>query len=182
MIVCTVLIALAISTAGLTTSGPEGSVNGLRSLGYSLVPAAKKVLLTGREVAVDSRWGIEPHVDPGEVALRRLKEGALDLHNLRLEGTGPNRIVLRVVPGKIQTSPRLVSDEAYALKITPTRIEITGNDNPGLLHGVQSLLQLLRSKGGGAWSLPEADIEDWPICPSALFTGIPSITRTVRKR
>ena len=47
----------------------------------------------------------------------------------------------------------------------PQRIEITGNANPGLLHGVQSLLQLLRLKSGGAWSLPEAEIEDWPALP-----------------
>ncbi len=161
----TVLITLAISTSSLTASAPEGSVNGLRSLGYSLVPAAKKVQLTGREVAVDSRWGIEPHVDPGEIAIRRLKEGALELHNLRLEGTGPGRIVLRVVPGKVKTTPRPASDEAYALKITPQRIEITGNGSSGLLYGVQSLLQLLRVRSGGAWYLPEAEIEDWPTLP-----------------
>ncbi len=165
MTLSTVLITLAISTSSLTASAPAGSVNGLRSLGYSLVPAAKKVQLTGREVAVDSRWGIEPHVDPGEIAIRRLKEGALELHNLRLEGTGPGRIVLRVVPGKVKTTPRPASDEAYALKITPQRIEITGNGSSGLLYGVQSLLQLLRVRSGGAWYLPEAEIEDWPTLP-----------------
>ncbi|HVN79054.1 MAG TPA: family 20 glycosylhydrolase, partial [Terriglobia bacterium] len=161
----TFLITLLISTSTLAASVPDGSVNGLRSLGYSLVPAAKKVQLTGREVVIDSRWGIEAHVAPGEIALRRLKEGALDLHNLRLEGTGPGRIVLRVIPGKVKTTSPPGSDQAYALKISSQQIEITGNGSPGLLYGVQSLLQLLRLRGSGAWYLPEVEIEDWPTLP-----------------
>ena len=165
MILGVVLITLLFSISGLATPAPEGVVNGLRSLGYSLVPAAKKVQVTGREVAVDSTWGVEPQVDSGEIAIRRLKQGALELHGLKLEGTGPGRIVLRVVPGKVKAAPRSTSDEAYTLKITRERIEIAGNGHPGLLHGVQSLLQLLRLKSGGAWHLPEAEIEDWPALP-----------------
>ena len=160
-----VLIALAISISGLATSAPEAFVTGLRALGHSLVPAPKKAQLTGRAVAVDSTWGIEPQGNPSPIAIRRLKEGALDLHNLKFEGTGTGRIVLRMVPGTVKTAPPSTSDEAYTLRITPQRIEITGNGNPGLLHGVQSLLQLLRPMGGGAWHLPETEIEDWPTLP-----------------
>ncbi len=159
------LITLAISISGLAAPAPEGGVNGLRSLGYSLIPAAKKVQLTGREIVLDPSWGVEPQVNPGEISVRRLKEGALELHSLRFEGTGPGRIVLQVASGKVATAPQSTSDEAYALKITPRRIEITGNDNPGLLHGVQSLLQLLRPRSGGTWYLPEGEIEDWPALP-----------------
>jgi len=160
-----IVVLLASSISSLAPSAPEGLVSGLRSLGYSLVPAAKKVQLTGRDVAVDSTWGVELQVNPAQIAVRRLKEGALELHSLRLEGTGPARIVLRVVPGTVKTAPPSTSDEAYVLRITPQRIDITGNGNPGLLHGVQSLLQLLRLKSGGAWYLPEAEIEDWPALP-----------------
>ena len=84
-----ILAVLVVVTSGFASFSSEGSINGLRSLGYSLVPAAQKVELTGREVSVDSTWGVEPQVDPGEIAVRRLREGALELHNLRLEGTGP---------------------------------------------------------------------------------------------
>ncbi len=156
------LATLAISIFGSIASAAEGSVGTLRALGYSLIPAAQKVQLTGGEVAVDSTWGVEPQVDPGHMAVRRLKAGALELHNLRLEGAGPVRIVLRVVPGTVKQAPSTTENEAYALKITPQRIEVTGSGDPGLLHGVQSLLQLLRSSGDGAWRLPEAEIEDWP--------------------
>ncbi len=159
------LITFAISISGLATPAPTGFVNGLRSLGYSLIPAAKKVQLTGLEITVDPTWGIESQVDPGEIAVRRLKEGALELHGLKFEGTGPGRIVLRIVPGRVKTVSSSASDEAYALKITRQRIEITGNHNPGLFYGVQSLLQLLRLKESGACKLPEAEIEDWPALP-----------------
>jgi hypothetical protein len=162
MILRSFLIALAISVSGLAASAAEGTVNGLRSLGYSLVPAAKRVELTGREILVDSTWGIDSQMDPAEIAVRRLKEGALDLHNLMFAGTGPGRIVLRVVPGRVQAAPPSTLAEAYALKITSQRVLITGNGKPGLLHGVQSLLQLLRLKSSGGWHLPEAEIEDWP--------------------
>ena len=161
----TALISFAISISGLRASAAEGSVSELRSFGYSLIPAAKNVQLTGREFTIDSTWGVEPQVDPGEISVRRLREGAFDIHNLKLEGTGPRRIVLRVVPGKVKAAPPSTSDEAYTLKIASQRIEITGNGDPGLLHGVQSLLQLFRFKSGTAWNLPEGEIEDWPTLP-----------------
>ena len=160
-----VLAAAAISVSGLAARSSEDLVTALRSLGYSLVPAAQKVRLTGREVAIDPTWGIDPPLDRGQIAVRRMKEGALELYNLRLEGTGPGRIVLREAPGAVKDAPPPTSAEAYALKISPQRIEITGNGAPGLLHGVQSLLQLLRPKGGGTVHLPEAEIEDWPALP-----------------
>ena len=158
------LAVLAILASTLAAYSVEGMVNDLRALGYSLVPAAQKVKLTGREIPVDSTWGVEA-ADPKEIAARRLLEGASDLHSLMLKGTGPGRIVLRVVPGTVKAAPPSTSDEAYALKITPQRIEIAGNAGPGLLYGVQTLLQLLHAKCCGTWSLPEAEIEDWPALP-----------------
>ena len=160
-----ILVTLAISFSGLADSTPEGFVNGLKSLGYSLIPAAKKVQLTGREIIMDSTWGVEPKVDPGEISVQWLKEGAIELHSLRFAGTGTGRIVLRLAPGIVKSAPSTVSDQAYVLKITPQQIEIIGNSNPGLFYGVQSLLQLIRPRGAGAWHLPEATIEDWPALP-----------------
>ena len=165
MILRAFLLTLFFLVFGLTALAVEGTVTGLRSLGYSLVPAAKKVQLTGREVVVDSTWRIEPQVDSADIAVRRLNEGAIDLHSLKFSGPGPGRIVLRVSPGRVQEAPASTATEAYALQIAPQRIEITGNGKPGLLHGVQSLLQLLRLRSGGTCYLPEAVIEDWPALP-----------------
>ncbi len=161
----TILIAVAVFVAGVDASTPQGSANELRSMGYSLVPAAQKVRLTGREIRIDSTWGVETRVDSGEIAVRRLKEGVLELHGLKLEGTGSGRIILKVAPGTVSGAPPSCSDEAYLLKINLQRIEITGNGSPGLLHGVQTLLQLLRIKSGQEWFVPEAEVEDWPALP-----------------
>ncbi len=159
------LAILALLVSSLASSAPEGPVNGMRSLGYSLVPAPQKVRLTGRDVVLDSTWAVETQVESGQIAVRRLKEGAVELHRLTLDGKGAGRIVLRVAPGSVRATPQTTSDEAYVLKIAPQRIEIAGNTDQGLLHGVQSFLQLLRSNGGVGWRLPEAEIEDWPALP-----------------
>ncbi len=49
-----IFITVVVSGAGSATSTPQEFVNGLRSMGYSLLPAAQKVRLTGREIPVDS--------------------------------------------------------------------------------------------------------------------------------
>ncbi len=157
------LVVLPTLAFTLAPSSAGGVVNDLRALGYSLVPAAQKVTLTGREISIDSTWGVDS-TDPKEIAVRRLQEGMPALHGLRFDGTGQGRIVLRTVPGTVKAGPTTLR-EAYALKILPGRIEIIGNAGPGLLHGVQSLLQLVRAKSYGRWSLPEAEIEDWPALP-----------------
>ena len=158
------LILAALFCFGASLSLPGESVTALRSAGYSLLPAAKKVRLTGHDIQVDPAWGIEQSVPASDISARRLKEGALELHGLALEGTGKNRIVLRVALGRVSLAPAAVTDEAYALAITPQRIEIVANGAPGLLHGVQSLLQLMRRRHG-EWQIPEGEIEDWPTLP-----------------
>jgi hexosaminidase len=155
---------LAILASTSASSSATGAITELRSMGYSLVPAARNVQLRGREVSVDSTWGIDA-ADPKEIAARRLTAGALELHNLTFEGKGSGRIILRTTPRAVKAAPASTSEEAYVLKIAPERIELTGNAGPGLLHGVQTLLQLLRVQSRGTWSLPEGEIEDWPALP-----------------
>ncbi len=157
------LVSLALLT-GVVSPGSANLVGGLRAMGYSLVPAAKKVQLTGREVMLDRTWGVDSQVSVDDIALRRLGEGAAEFWNLKLEASGRGRIVLRIVSAKVKEAPQAVSQEAYALNIAPDVIEITGNSGPGLLYGVQTLLQLGRPQGGGC-RLPEAAIEDWPALP-----------------
>jgi hexosaminidase len=159
----TTLVALALLIAAVSP-GSAGFVDGLRSMGYSLVPVPKKVQLTGREVPIDAGWRVEAQVPQDDIAVRRLKDGAAELWNLNLAGSGQGRIVLRILPSKVKDAPESTSKEAYGLSIAPGLIEITGNAGPGLLYGVQSLLQLARRAGGGC-RLPEVVIEDWPALP-----------------
>jgi len=60
--------------------------------------------------------------------------------------------------------PILGEDESYALEISSTQATLRAPTVLGALHGLETLLQLLRSDAGG-WYLPEAKIDDRPRFP-----------------
>ncbi|MBN2287734.1 MAG: beta-N-acetylhexosaminidase [Candidatus Glassbacteria bacterium] len=147
--------ASSIAAADFTT--------GLRSLGYSLIPAPRQVELAGREVRLGPGWSLECELGPGHIACRSLVLGLRELHGLEPAGTGGPAIVLRVAPGTVKGTPDpLLNSQGYRLSIGPGRIEVVGEAEPGLFYGVQSLLQLIRKDGSGGWLLPEGVIRDWP--------------------
>ena len=62
-----------------------------------------------------------------------------------------------------------IGDEGYKLKVSPTAITISANDDKGLFYGIQTLVQLLpadiesKEKVTTAnWSIPAVDITDYP--------------------
>ena len=72
------------------------------------------------------------------------------------------------VPFSHPLSPALTSQpEGYALVVTPKFIVVIGNDPAGAYYGLQTLRQLLSSKGG-KHRFVGADICDWP---SLRFRG-----------
>ena len=140
-----------------------GSTTELRGLGYSLIPAPQQAALEGHDIQIDASWGIV--CEPGEdhIAARRLREAAVELHGLEFKGTGPGRIILRLDPETVRkVKTKECKEQAYRIIISSSQIEITGNAEPGLFYGVQSLLQLLKARAGGTWSLPAGTITDWP--------------------
>ena len=56
--------------------------------------------------------------------------------------------------------------QGYTLTITPEQVTVCGNDAAGLLHGVQTLRQIIRQSG---WTLPALIIEDAPSIPARGF-------------
>ena len=56
--------------------------------------------------------------------------------------------------------------QGYTLTITPEQVIVCGNDAAGLLHGVQTLRQIIRQSG---WTLPALIIEDAPSIPARGF-------------
>ncbi|MEW5974276.1 MAG: beta-N-acetylhexosaminidase [Acidobacteriota bacterium] len=141
----------------------RGVATDLRLLGYSLIPSPQQTQLSGREIYLDASWQVASELVPNHVARRRLEEGLRTLHGLELSGQGKNRILLRIQKDAVPSGPRdEARPQAYALRLAPQRIEVVGNGDPGVFYGVQSLLQLLRSRGGRGWSLPEGTITDWP--------------------
>lgn len=55
-----------------------------------------------------------------------------------------------------------LGDEGYLLHVTPQRILIAGNSAVAVFHGIQTLIQLLPSKGSDNAALPCVSIKDWP--------------------
>jgi hexosaminidase len=104
-----------------------------------------------------------PEAGKDNMAVKRLVQGANELHGLAFQGTGEKKVVLSVKPAVVKgTDDPELNRQGYLLKVTSSRIEITGNEEEGLFYGVQSLLQLLRRDPAGQLILPECTIRDWP--------------------
>jgi hypothetical protein len=135
----------------------------LRLRGFSLLPAPQKVELGEKNIVVDGLWTVDTKVGREDIAVRRLVEGALDLHKLAFAKKGEKKVVLAVQPGTVEaTTDPALNEQGYLLRITAEKIEITGNSRVGLFYGVQSLLQLLRRDKAGQLTVPESVIRDWP--------------------
>lgn len=50
----------------------------------------------------------------------------------------------------------------YTLKVTPEKIVIKGNDGPGVFYGMQTLIQLLPTRGGILPTIGAVEIKDYP--------------------
>ncbi len=135
----------------------------LRARGFSLLPAPQKLELSEHNVIVDGSWIVSSNVSKENIAIKRLIQGADELHKLSFSANGQKKIVLSVKPGTVnETSDPALNEQGYLLRVTPALIEITGNGNAGLFYGVQSFLQLLRRDATGDLILPECVIKDWP--------------------
>ena len=138
-------------------------ITALRARGFSLIPAPQQVELGAKNIVVDGSWWVDSKVAKDDIAMKRLLQGAADLHGLTFSAKGGKKIVLSVKAGTVKaTDDPALNEQAYFLKITPETVEITGNGRAGLFYGVQSLLQLLRRDHAGRLIIPESEIRDWP--------------------
>ena len=55
----------------------------------------------------------------------------------------------------------VLAREAYRIELSPRQVRIVANAPPGLLYGVETLVQLLKP-ASGRLVLPEGEITDWP--------------------
>ena len=150
----------------LAVSQPGGLVR--PELADSVIPAPRQINLTDSKIVLDHNWKVETAPElAGNIAIRWLLKDFAEFHGLALDkGAGRRTIRLSVRPGAVSTgAPAEIDRQAYALRIEPDRIEITGNGQPGLLYGVQTLVQLARRDLGGQLVVPAGVIEDWPALP-----------------
>jgi len=135
----------------------------LRARGFSIIPAPQQVELGARDIVIDDSWTMVSTLGTDDIAVKRLIQGASELHGLTFSTRGGKKIVLAVKPGTVNgTKDPALNEQGYQFKVTPEIVEITGNSKTGLFYGVQSLLQLMRRDNAGRLVLPECVIRDWP--------------------
>jgi hypothetical protein len=135
--------------------------------GYSVIPTPQEVELQSGDIEFDDTWVIDAgKITKDHIAVRALLEDLKEFHLIELRpagGQAKKAIRLAVTRGAVKTgTDPALEKQGYRLKISPDLIELTGNDDPGLFYGVQTLLQLLRPGPRGRLWLPVATIEDWP--------------------
>jgi hypothetical protein len=135
--------------------------------GYSVLPAPQKVQLRPEEITFDSSWSLDTAgIGPEHIAIRSFVKDLKDFNSIELKPASAQsrkKVHFSVAPGIVKSGIGAEIDrQAYQLKISPDRIEITGNSDQGLFYGTQTLLQLLKPGTAGGFQMPASTIEDWP--------------------
>ncbi len=136
--------------------------------GYSALPTPQKVLLRAEEITFDSSWTLDTTGTPaGHIAVRSFLKDLKDFNAIELKSAtaqSRRKVHFVVIARSVKTGAGAEVDrQAYQLKVSPDRIEVVGNSDPGLFYGVQTLLQLLKPAASGGFVLPACTIEDWPV-------------------
>src|SRR5213596_3659037 len=137
-------IPLALLAVG---KAPAGVVSPLGARGHATLPEVQKFEPGGSDFQFGEGW--------------RLRLG---------EGVGPNDVAVETLREDLQSRFRVTMTQSGApggraktisLALAPGSVSVKANAAPGLFYGIETLIQLLRPKGGSLW-LPEGEITDWP--------------------
>jgi hexosaminidase len=134
-------------------------------------PANVKTVPSNGQMVIDSSFavGLETHADP-----RLRKTIAIFLNDLR-HHTGMLPLDFSVTaPGKAELAihcdhpskevPELGEDESYTLEVTPSGSELSAPTTLGVIHGLQTFLQLVENTPQG-FAVPTIVIQDKPRFP-----------------
>jgi hexosaminidase len=156
------------------STGLSDTVSTLSARGYAVIPAPQKVILRSGDFVIDNRWRVElgGSLSASDVAVESLLEDLKTRFGLSLDAPGRSRGGTRVIrlvlaPKSVEIGTatdrdrHLLAEQAYRLELTPDSIHIKANAGAGLFYGVQTLLQLIKTRDGALW-LPEGEITDWP--------------------
>ena len=159
---CRWTLTLAIATMGASL-GPAEDAATLR-----LVPFPKELRLEAGELALDSTLVLEGPADRLPLLLKllgtELQRAGLPAPNPRPLSASVNRFRLiagsrsDAAEGKLRDKG---TDEDYTLHVTPGGVVVAGRGPAGLLHGAETLVQLIRANRRGN-HLPCLTIADWP--------------------
>lgn len=131
-----------------------------------LMPAPAKVTVTGKSLAIDSRFRMA--IDGYSDARLRAAVGRFAVRLERQTGvplTPGNGVTLRVsCQGRGSEYPALGEDESYRLEVTPEAALLKANTVTGVLRGLETFAQLI-VPGPDGFQVPAVQIEDHPRFP-----------------
>jgi hexosaminidase len=160
--ILTLAIALAVAGRGETVSK-------LWSRGYAVIPDPQEVELLDGDRQFGPGWVLQrgTGVAEGDVAVEALAQELESRFGLPATANSAADVRLEVkagsvIPGETTDSDKqAIADQAYRIEIGERGVTIVANAPEGLFYGVETLVQLLRSRGG-AYYLPRGRITDWP--------------------
>jgi hexosaminidase len=153
---------------------PAGAISPLGSRGYTTLPEVQRFSPGGSDFQFGEGWRLQLGlgVEPNDVAVETLKEDLKARFGVTLSQSGAvgghaKTLSLSMAPNSIEIGEatdhnrRALAGQAYKIVLAPGNISVKANAAPGLLYGVETLIQLLKPKGGSLW-LPAGEITDWP--------------------
>jgi hexosaminidase len=157
----------------LNSRAQRSAQSALFSRNHAVVPAPQRAALKDAEFPFDSSWRlvIGKGIQPSDIALEILKEELQARFRIALKESSPApntpALHLEVQPASFAIGEALdrerevLAREAYRIELAPQRIHIVANASPGLLYGVETLVQMLKPNAG-RFLLPEGEVTDWP--------------------
>ncbi len=180
---------VCILLLGCSMTVPFRSLRGQTQAPLPIMPLPAHTVQGQGEFRIDGTFGItfEGHMEP---RLKRARMRFLDtlsretgLPLVLEEQANPAHFIVQTA-GASDAIQQLGEDESYHLEITPTQVRLTAPNPLGVLHGLQTFLQLVRITPQG-FSVPAVTIDDGPRFPwrgmmidvSRHFIPIPVLER-----
>jgi len=142
------------------------AVTELRLGGYAVLPAPRRVELTGKTVVLDGDWGLQlVGMEEEDIAVRTFQAELSDTYGFDLppRSADGQAVRLAIEAGAVATGcDDERNEQAYRLTIDAETVDLVANAPAGLFYGVQTLVQLLAGDGCGPLRLPCGAITDWP--------------------
>lgn len=159
-----ILPAFFLSLAALSTA--TGKAQTTDSLG--LMPLPAHLTVGSGQLVIDSGFsvGIEGYTEPRIVAAKERFLAKLFRETgipFSAEPQNAPKLVIKAAAAS-DAVQQLGEDESYHLEITPTQAQLSAPNPLGVLHGLQTFLQLVRTTPEG-FSVPAVIIDDQPRFP-----------------
>ncbi|PRY33834.1 beta-N-acetylhexosaminidase [Umezawaea tangerina] len=123
-----------------------------------IVPPPRHLVRLPGSFALDRSTTV--HIGPQAAGAVRLLRDYLRPHGVALAPSSEGAVVLAVNPALSH-----LGDEGYELRVDQHNVRLRAAAHAGLLHGVQSLRQLLPLPGAGPVEVPCVDVVDVPAFP-----------------